>query len=90
MEEGVFRDPAVSRELQQFVEARLHTDGSGEERSRIAAKNRALQLKMVKSTSNPIFVVVSVKTGRRLGIFPGATRDPKEFAAFLKATLKNA
>ncbi len=88
MEVTLFHKPAVRRELDWFVEARLHCDGDTGDRPRIARENKAFQKEMTNTLGNPIFVVVDPKTGEPLLMFPRATFDEDEFADFLRQALK--
>jgi len=82
MEEKVFRIAAVAAELQNFVEARLHTD-SGDERKREEFK--ALERRLANSVANPVYVILDPKTERNLGVFEGATlADHTPFLEFLR------
>ncbi|MBI4880506.1 MAG: hypothetical protein HY812_12730 [Planctomycetes bacterium] len=83
MEEKVFRRVAVATELRDFVEARLHTDHADAAR-RNAYKE--LQRRASGSLANPAYVAVDPATGRKLGVFLGATlADDAPFARFLQA-----
>lgn len=80
MEEKVFRQPAVAAELQNVVEARLHTDGR-----RNLERILALQSELTGVTANPFYVLVDPKDGRVVARFAGATRDEQVFIQFLKS-----
>jgi hypothetical protein len=79
MEEKIFRIPAVAEELNQLIEARLHTDGV----ARID-EILALQERLTGSFANPYYVIVEPESQRIVAKFAGATRDPQEFAEFLR------
>jgi hypothetical protein len=80
MEEKIFPLPAVAAQLQNFVEARLHTD-----QAKNVEENRSLQQKLTQSVANPYYVIVDPKTERVLGRFDHATLgDPEPFIRFLQ------
>ena len=83
MEEKIFRLPDVFRVLdQEFVEARLHTDGT-------AHIDRILEMqqKLTGSIATPIYVVMDPDTEEILGVFEGATFKDEEFLRFLEASI---
>ncbi len=82
MEEVIFQRPVVFGELEQFVEARLHTDGFGDHRP-ITRRNQALREDLTGAVSTPIYVVIDPESGSVLGIFEGATQDASTFARWL-------
>jgi hypothetical protein len=83
MEEKIFPRPAVAAALQQgFVEARLHTDGTGDPKYDY---ERELQKKYTNSVANPIYVVVDPKSGTGLRKKAGLMSEAK-FLAFLAGT----
>ena len=84
MEEFLFRLTDVSRRLDQLVEARLHTDGSGKHREK-SLENQALQDRLTDTVATPIYVLIDPATEATLAIFEGATRDPEEFIEWLKS-----
>ena len=83
MEKVIFRHPEVFRELENFVEARLHTDGFGEHRP-ITLRNQALREEMTGVVSTPVYAVLDSTSGDVLGVFDGATSDAEIFAAWLR------
>lgn len=86
MEKKVFIRPAVAGELQHFVEARLHTDGSTNHEQILA-----LQESMTHSIANPVYLVVDPVTGETLARRDGATlSDDQPFIDFLQAGRKLA
>lgn len=67
MEGSVFPLPAVAGELHEnYVEARLHTDGEDRLPPEVDARNKELQRTMTKSSANPYFVIYDPKTGQVL------------------------
>lgn len=84
MEEKVFRLPDVFRVLKEdYVEARLHTDGS-KNIDRIKEK----QAELTGSVATPIYVVLDPESEQITGLFEGATFDADEFEGFLRAALE--
>lgn len=80
MEEKVFHRPAVAGILaQDFVEARLHTDGQ-----RNVERILELQEELTGSVATPIYVILEPATGEKQRLFEGATYDAERFAAFLR------
>ena len=78
MEQSVFPRPEVLRELQNYVEVRLHTDTNPDLRD--------LQEKRLHDTSMPIYEIVDPGTGETLDVRKGA--DPpltggRQFREFL-------
>ena len=87
MEETVFHLPAVAGILSQnYIEARLHTDG--EEGVAEYDRSRKLQAELAGSIANPIYVIVDPRTGARMGQFEGADLAGKRFEAFLRQALE--
>ncbi|MAE28211.1 MAG: hypothetical protein CMJ87_04400 [Planctomycetes bacterium] len=78
MEEKVFPLPAVAGELNNMVEARLHTDGGP-----AMDENRELQLELTGSYANPYYLLLDSETEEVLGLQAGAT-SPETFLEFLK------
>ena len=82
MEEKIFPKPAVAGELKDnFIEARLHTDGGPRE-----AENRELQKEKAGSPANPYYVIIDPKTGEVVRKKAGLIREPK-FLEFLRGSL---
>jgi len=83
MEEKIFRLPDVFRILKDdYVEARLHTDGTVN-----IADIKAKQAELTGSVATPIYVVLEPDSEKVTGLFEGATFDGQEFAEFLRAAL---
>lgn len=80
MEKNVFPTPEVRRELERFVRVQLFTDGQGEEYDR----NREMQEARFGTVALPLYVVLDGRTERELARHEGLTRDPSEFASFLR------
>ena len=80
MEANMFTRPEVSSEMSRFVLARLYTDGEGE----VFERQQRLQQEKLGSVALPLYAVMDA-AGNVLASFPGLTRDPTEFLAFLRA-----
>lgn len=79
MEESVFKQPAVERELGKMIEVRLHYDGKrGKEIT-------AFQRKLLNSIAAPDYIIVDPRTGTILRRQDGPT-DEKTFLEFLRGT----
>jgi thiol:disulfide interchange protein DsbD len=61
------------------VLARLYTDGEGE----VYQRQQRLQQSKYQTVALPFYAVVD-GTGRPVVSFPGLTRDPAQFVAFLE------
>ena len=82
MEEKVFPLPAVAGLLENYVEARLHTDKPH------TLHLKDLQVEMTASVANPIYLAVDPVSGRQLARFDGATlQSDQPFIDFLNAGL---
>ena len=79
MEANIFNRPDVGAQLNQFVLARLYTDGDGP----IYEQQQAFQEKTFGTVALPLYAVVD-KDSKIRGTFTGLTRDPAEFVAFLQ------
>ncbi|MDQ2732425.1 MAG: thioredoxin family protein, partial [Armatimonadota bacterium] len=79
MEANVFPQPAVQGELSRFVKAELYTDGAAQP----SGHNRDLELKLFDTVALPLYAVVDTD-GKPIDVFYGLTRDPQEFATWLK------
>lgn len=79
MEANMFTRPDVREELGRFILVRLYTDGDGE----IYQKQQELQQRLYKTVALPYYAVVE-SSGSSVATFPGLTRDPERFLAFLR------
>jgi thiol:disulfide interchange protein len=79
MESNLFPDPRVQKELARFVRVELFTDRETPEDE----QNSALQAEKFATVALPLYAIVS-PTGTILARFPGLTRNPEEFVAFLQ------
>ena len=84
MEANMFPREDVRRQLAGFVLARLYTDGDGE----IFDRQQRLQQEKYKTVALPFYAVVTAD-GEPIASFPGLTRDPAQFVAFLKQARSN-
>lgn len=79
MEDLVFPDPAVEKELLKFARAKLYTDRP----TPADEANAKLMVELTKSTTLPVYVVADA-TGKPLRVFQGSTFDASAFAKFLR------
>ena len=77
MEEKIFPSPAVAEELENYVEARLHTDGPPNRDA-----NVELQVERTSSRANPIYLIVNPWTEKTIDRIDGLV-TLKRFAEFL-------
>lgn len=82
MEANMFPRPEVRDELERFVRVKLYTDGEGEQYE----KHQQFQATTFGTVALPLYAVMSPE-GRPLATFPGLTRNPQEFIAFLRGPL---
>ena len=82
MEQSIFPRPEVLRELQNYVEVRLHTDTN--------PHLRDLQEKRLNDLSMPIYEIVDPLTGKTLEVRKGADilTGGREFREFLARNLR--
>jgi thiol:disulfide interchange protein len=84
MEANMFPRPEVRTELERFVRVKLYTDGEGE----LYEKHQKFQADTFGTVALPLYAIMSTE-GRPLATFPGLTRDPQEFIAFLRGPAAN-
>jgi thiol:disulfide interchange protein len=82
MEANMFTRGEVRDLLGEYVRVRLYTDGQ----AATYAAQQALQAEMFGTVALPFYAVLS-SDGRPLATFLGMTREPQEFAGFLRAGL---
>jgi thiol:disulfide interchange protein len=82
MEANMFPRPEVRAELERFVRVKLYTDGDGEKYE----KHQMFQADTFGTVALPFYAVMS-SDGRPLATFPGLTRNPDEFLAFLRGPM---
>lgn len=78
MESEMFPRLEIAALLNGYVRTELFTDRAKPEDRR----NGALQQKLTNSVTLPVYLVMTPE-GKVTRIFPGSTRNPQEFAAFL-------
>jgi thiol:disulfide interchange protein len=79
MEANMFTRSDVQRELREYVLVRLYTDGEGD----VYQRQQQLQQSMYQTVALPFYAVVDA-AGQPVVNFPGLTRDPAQFVAFLR------
>jgi thiol:disulfide interchange protein DsbD len=79
MEVNMLPRPEVREQLAKFVLVRLYTDGEGE----IFQKQQRLQQDKYKTVALPYYAVENAD-GSPIATFPGLTRDPAKFVAFMQ------
>jgi thiol:disulfide interchange protein DsbD len=83
MEQNMFPDPAVKKELDRFVLAELFTDRETPEHQQEDERNGQLQTEKFGSAALPLYAIID-PSGNTLAKFPGLTRDKQEFIEFLQ------
>jgi thiol:disulfide interchange protein len=83
MEANVFARPEIKAELERFELARLFTDGDGQP----FATQQAYQESTFNTVALPLYAVIA-PDGHTVATFPGLTRDPAVFRAFLERSAK--
>ncbi len=78
MKANMFTRPAIAAALANFVLVELYTDGADEASSR----NQQLQEEKFATVAIPYYAILDPDENV-LATFPGLTRDPEEFLAFL-------
>ena len=78
MEVNMFPRDDVRRQMSKFVLVRLYTDGEGE----VFQKQQKLQQEKYKTVALPYYAIENAD-GSPVTSFPGLTRDPAQFVAFL-------
>jgi thiol:disulfide interchange protein DsbD len=79
MEANMFTRPEIKAQLAKFVLARLYTDGDGE----IYEQQQEQQQEQFNTVALPLYAVVD-GDGKTIATFPGLTKKPEEFLAFLQ------
>ena len=82
MEANIFSRPDVKAELAHYELARLFTDGDGD----MYEKQQTYQESTYNTVALPLYALVA-PDGHTIATFPGLTRNPAEFIAFLKRGL---
>lgn len=79
MKSNMFTRPEIGAALQGFVLVDLYTDGTDAE----SEKNQKFEDTLFSTAAIPFYAIFDPK-GKVLATFPGLTRNPREFRAFLK------
>jgi len=80
MRANMFPRPEIRPLLDNFVPLELYTDGT----DAASTSNQEMESRRFGTVAIPYYVIVDAND-RVIAQFPGLTRDPGEFAAFLKA-----
>jgi thiol:disulfide interchange protein len=83
MESNIFPLPAVQAELEKYVRLQLFTDGEGQQYE----ENQEYQKEQFGTVALPLYVILD-SHGKKIATFPGMTRKPEEFLAFLRKPFK--
>lgn len=78
MKANMFTRPEVAAVMKNFVLVDLYTDGTDE----ASQKNQVMQSNQYNTVAIPFYAIVDPE-GKTLATFPGLTRDPGEWQAFL-------
>ncbi|MEP7147703.1 MAG: cytochrome c biogenesis protein CcdA [Acidobacteriota bacterium] len=79
MEANMFVLPEVRAEMEKFVLVSLYTDGEGD----VYERQQQFQQDTFQTVALPFYAVFDAD-GQPVAIFPGLTRDSKEFVDFLR------
>lgn len=79
MRANMFPRPAVAAAVKDMILVELYTDGDSEQDKR----NQEFEEKQFSTVAIPLYALLD-GTGKVLGSFAGATRDEREFLAFLQ------
>jgi thiol:disulfide interchange protein len=85
MESNIFPLAAVQNELEKYVRLQLFTDGEG----RQYEENQDYQKESFGTVALPLYAILDPQ-GRKIATFPGMTRKPEEFLAFLRTPFETA
>jgi thiol:disulfide interchange protein len=84
MEANMFPRPEVKAELHKFGRVRLYTDGSG----LVFENQQRMERERFGTVALPLYAIVR-SDGTSVATFPGLTRDPAQFVAFLQRARRN-
>lgn len=79
MERNMFVRPEIKAAMSKFVLARIYTDGDGEQ----FEKQQAQQQAQYHTVALPFYAIVD-GDGKVVATYPGLTKNPQEFLAFLE------
>lgn len=85
MKANMFTRPEVAALLKNFVTVELYTDGS----DAVSESNQQLEDKKFGTVAIPFYAILGPDENV-VATFPGLTRDPKEFVAFLSPGATNS
>src|SRR5215472_1287263 len=80
MKANMFTKPEIAAAMQKFVLVELYTDGTDAE----SEANQKLQLDRFKTVAIPYYAILDPDE-KVIATFPGLTKNPSEFLAFLDA-----
>jgi thiol:disulfide interchange protein len=78
MKANMFTRPEIAGAMQNFVLVELYTDGT----DAASEENQKLQLEKFKTVAIPYYAILD-SDEKVIATFPGLTKDPKEYLAFL-------
>jgi len=81
MKANMFTRPEIAEAMKKFVLVELYTDGLDE----IAERNQQLQESKFSTVAIPFYAIFDADE-KIVATFPGLTRDPAKYLAFLNAT----
>jgi thiol:disulfide interchange protein DsbD len=84
MKANMFPRPEIAELMNDFILLDLYTDGSDAE----SEKNQKRQESLFQTVAIPYYAIFDAD-GKPVASFPGLTKDPGEFAAFLKQGAAN-
>ena len=79
MKANMFTRPEIAAAMKDFVLVELYTDGT----DAASDENQKLQLDLFKTVAIPYYAIVD-PDGKVVASYPGLTKDPAEFLAFLE------
>jgi thiol:disulfide interchange protein DsbD len=79
MESNIFPLAAVQTELEKYVRLQLFTDGEGPQYE----ESQKYQKEQFGTVALPLYAILDSQ-GKKIATFPGMTRKPEEFLAFLR------
>jgi thiol:disulfide interchange protein DsbD len=79
MKANMFPRPEIASVVKQMVLVELYTDGTDE----VSERNQEMEDKLFNTVAIPFYALMDAD-GKVIASFPGLTRNPKEFLAFLQ------
>jgi thiol:disulfide interchange protein DsbD len=83
MKANMFTRPEIAAAMKDFVLVELYTDGT----DAVSEENQKLQLELFKTVAIPYYAIVD-PDGKVVASYPGLTKDPAEYLAFLQKGAK--